>query len=95
VKHVADEEHKSIDTLQSSSAELKQKISDLSAKREAVLAELKQVEEALTQAKQEESQLPDKIKDFQQDVTPKKFAFKLIGFNWIYLRIFLSIQLSE
>jgi hypothetical protein len=58
VKHVADEKHKSIGTLQSSSVELKQKISDLSAKREALLAELKQVEEALTQAQQEESQLP-------------------------------------
>jgi len=33
-------------------------ISDLSAKREALLAELKHVEEVLTQAKQEESQLP-------------------------------------
>ena len=48
VKHITDEKHKSIGTLQSSGAELKQKISDLSAKREALLAELKQVEEALT-----------------------------------------------
>jgi chromosome segregation ATPase len=67
VKHVADEKHKSIGTLQSSDTELKQKISDLSAKREALLAELKQVEEALTQAKQEESQLPDMLKDLQQE----------------------------
>jgi len=45
--------------LQSSGDELKQKIFDLSARREALLAELKQVEEALTQAQQEESQLPE------------------------------------
>ena len=31
------------------------------------MAELKQVEEALTQAVQEESQLPDAIKDLQQE----------------------------
>jgi hypothetical protein len=48
VRHAANENHKSISTLQSSSIELKQKISDLSAKREALLVELKQVEEALT-----------------------------------------------
>jgi len=40
---------------------LKQKISDLSTRREALLAELKQVEEALTQAQQEESQLPEAL----------------------------------
>ena len=67
VKHAADEKHKSIDTLQSSGTKLKQKISDLSAKREVLLAELKQVEEALTQAKQEESQLPDVLKNLQQE----------------------------
>ena len=55
VKCAADEKHKSIGILQSSGDELKQKISDLSARREALLAELKQVEEALTQAQQEES----------------------------------------
>jgi len=54
VKRIADEKHKSIGILQSSGDELKQKISDLSARREALLAELKQ-EEALTQAQQEES----------------------------------------
>jgi uncharacterized coiled-coil DUF342 family protein len=53
--------------LQSSGVELKQKISNLSAKREALLAELKEVEEALTQAKQEESQLPDTLKNLQQE----------------------------
>ena len=53
VKRVADEKHKIIDILQSSGDELKQKISTLSAKREALLAELKHVEEALTQAQQE------------------------------------------
>jgi len=50
VKRLADEKHKSIGILQSSRDELKQKISDLSAKREALLAELNQVEEALSQA---------------------------------------------
>ena len=50
VKHAADEKHKSISILHSSGDELKQKISDLSARREALLAELKQVEEALSQA---------------------------------------------
>jgi uncharacterized coiled-coil DUF342 family protein len=65
VKHAADEKHKSINTLQSSGVELKQKISDLSAKREALLTKLKQVEEALTQAQQEESQLPDVLRNLQ------------------------------
>ena len=46
---------------------LKQKISDLSAKREALLAEFKQVEEALSQAQQEESQLPETIKTLEQE----------------------------
>jgi uncharacterized coiled-coil DUF342 family protein len=66
VKRAADEKHKSIGTLQSSGDELKQKISSLSAKRETLLAELKQVEKALTQAQQEESQLPDPLKTLQQ-----------------------------
>jgi hypothetical protein len=35
--------------------------------REALLVELKEVEAALTQAKQEESQLPDAIKALQQE----------------------------
>ena len=65
MKHAADEKHKSINTLQSSGVELKQKISDLSAKREALLTKLKQVEEALTQAQQEESQLPDVLRNLQ------------------------------
>jgi len=67
VKHAADEKHKSIGTLQSSGDELKQKISNLSAGREALLAELKQVEEALTQGQQEESQLPNLLKNLQQE----------------------------
>jgi chromosome segregation ATPase len=67
VKHVPDEKHKSIGNLQALGAKLKQKFSDLSTKRETLLAELKQVEEALTQAKQEENQLPDTIKSLQQD----------------------------
>jgi len=67
VKHIANEKHKSIDILQSLGAELKQKISDLSARREALIDELKQVEEALTQAQQEESQLPEMLKTLQQE----------------------------
>ena len=67
VKHLADEKHKSIGILKSSGDVLKQKISDLSAKREALLAELKQVEEALSQAQQEESQLPETIKILEQE----------------------------
>ena len=64
MKHAADEKHKNIDTLQSSGVQLKHKISNLSAKREALLAELKQMEEALTQAQQEEHQLPNVLRDF-------------------------------
>jgi len=67
VKRIADEKHKSIGILQSSGDTLKQKISDLSARRETLLAELKQVEEALSQAQQEESQLPEMIKILQQE----------------------------
>jgi len=67
VKRLADEKHMSIGILQSSGGTLEQKISDLSARREALLAELKQVEEALSQAQQEESQLPDMIKTLQQE----------------------------
>jgi uncharacterized coiled-coil DUF342 family protein len=67
VKLLADEKHKSIDILKSSGDVLKQKISDVSAKREALLAELKQVEEALSQAQQEESQLPEAIKTLEQE----------------------------
>jgi len=67
VKLLADEKHKSIGILKSSGDALKHKISDLSAKREALLAELKQVEEALSQAQQEESQLPETIKLLEQE----------------------------
>jgi len=67
VKHLADEKHKSIGILKSSGDALKQKISDLSAQREALWAELKQVEEALFQAQQEESQLPEMIKTLEQE----------------------------
>jgi len=48
VKLLTDEKHKSIGILKSLGDVLKQKISDLSAKREALLVELKQVEEALS-----------------------------------------------
>jgi len=68
VKRTANEKHKSFDVMQSSGDELKQKISDLLARREALLAELKQVEEALTQAQQEESQLPEALKILQQEI---------------------------
>jgi len=67
VKRIADEKHRSIGILQSSGDGLKQKISDLSARREALLAELKQVEEALTQAQQEQNQLPEMLKTLQQE----------------------------
>jgi len=67
VKLLADEKHKNIGILRSSGDALKQKISDLSARREALLAELKQVEDALSQARQEESQLPETIKLLEQE----------------------------
>jgi uncharacterized coiled-coil DUF342 family protein len=67
LKQATDEKHKNIGSLKTSGAELKQKISDLSAKRMALLAELKEVETALTHAKQEESQLLDAIKALQQE----------------------------
>jgi len=66
-KLLTDEKHKTIGTLKSSGDALKHKISDLSAKREALLAELKQVEDALSQARQEESQLPETIKFLEQE----------------------------
>jgi len=66
-KILTDEKHKNIGTLKSSGDVLKQKISDLSAKREAPLAELKHVEDALSQAQQEESQLPETIKLLEQE----------------------------
>jgi chromosome segregation ATPase len=65
LKQIADEKHKSINNLQISGADLKQKILDLSAKRAALLAELKEVEAALTRAKQEEDQLLVVIKTLQ------------------------------
>jgi len=67
VKLLADEKHKNIGILKSLGYALKHKISDLSAKREALLAELKQVEDALSQAQQEESQLPESIKLLEQE----------------------------
>jgi len=66
-KLLTDEMHKNIGTLKSSGYALKQKISDLSAKREALLAELKQVEDALSQAQQEENQLAETIKLLEQE----------------------------
>jgi len=67
VKLLADEKHKSIGILTSSGDVLKQKIFDLSTRRETLLAELKQVEEALSQAQQEESQLPEMIQLLEQE----------------------------
>jgi len=66
-KLLTDEKHKSIGALKSSGDALKHKICDLSARREALLAELKQVEEALSQARQEENQLPEAIKLLEQE----------------------------
>jgi len=66
-KLLTDEKHKTIGTLKSSGSTLKQKIFDLSARREALLAELKQVEDALSQAQQEETQLPETIKLLEQE----------------------------
>jgi len=66
-KLLNDEKHKTTGTLKSSGDALKHKISDLSAKREALLAELKQVEDALSEATQEESQLPETIKLLEQE----------------------------
>jgi len=66
-KLLTDEKHKNIGTLKSSGDALKQKISDLSARRETLLAKLKQVEDALSQARQEESQLPETIKLLEQE----------------------------
>ena len=77
VKLLADEKHKNIDVLKSSGDALKHKISDLSAKREALLAELKQVEEALSQAQQEESQLPEVIKRFEQRNVQARMALQM------------------
>jgi chromosome segregation ATPase len=79
LKQTADEKHKNIGSLKTSGAELKQKISDLSAKMMALLAELKDVKAALTHAKQEESQLPDAIQALRQgrDIQAHKaFAVK-------------------
>ncbi|XP_066363546.1 uncharacterized protein [Miscanthus floridulus] len=67
LKQIADEKHKGIGNLQTSGAELKQKILDLSARKMALLAELKEVDAALTHAQQEESQLPNAIKALQQE----------------------------
>jgi len=67
VKHLTDEKHKSINILKSLGETLRQKISDLSAKREALFAEHKQVEEALSQAQQEENQLLEMIKTLEQE----------------------------
>ena len=61
-KLLTDEKHKNIGILRSSGDALKQKISDLSARKESLLAELKEVENALSQAQQEESQLPETIR---------------------------------
>ena len=55
LKQIADEKHKNISSLNTSGAELMQKISELLAKRPALMVELKEVEAALTHAEQEES----------------------------------------
>ncbi|XP_066353170.1 uncharacterized protein [Miscanthus floridulus] len=67
LKQIADEKHKGIVNLQTSGAALKQKILDLSARKAALLAELKEIDAALTHAQQEESQLPNAVKALQQE----------------------------
>jgi len=67
LKQIADEKHKGIVNLQTSGAALKQKILDLSTRKIALLAELKEVDAALTHAQQEESQLPNAVKALQQE----------------------------
>ena len=66
LKQIADEKHKGIVNLQTSGAALKQKILDLSTRKIALLAELKEVDAALTHAQQEESQLPMSSKPFSK-----------------------------
>ena len=66
LKQIADEKHKGIVNLQTSGAALKQKILDLSTRKIALLAELKEVDAALTHAQQEESQLPMPSKPFSK-----------------------------
>ena len=66
MKHAADEKHKNINILQSSGVELKQRISNLSAKREALRAELKQVEEALTQLNRRKANYPMRSRIFSK-----------------------------
>jgi uncharacterized coiled-coil DUF342 family protein len=58
LKQTTDEKHKNIDSLKTSGAELKQKISNLSAKRMALLVELKDVEAALTHASRKKATYP-------------------------------------
>jgi hypothetical protein len=45
LKQIADEKHKSINNLQTSGADLKQKILDLSAKRIVLLVELEKLKQ--------------------------------------------------
>jgi len=70
VKRLVDEKHKSIGILQSSGETLKQKISALSARREALLAELEQVEEALSQAQQERNTQARKALQMKKKLKP-------------------------
>jgi len=71
VKHLVDEKHKSIGILKSSGDTLKQKISDLSAKREALLTELKQVEEALSKLNRNKVSCPRRSRPLNKSETSK------------------------
>jgi uncharacterized coiled-coil DUF342 family protein len=71
LKQIADEKHKSIGNLQTSGADLKHKILDLSAKRTALLAELKEVEAALTHANKKKASYPMPSRPFNKKETPK------------------------
>ena len=64
-KQSANEKHQGIGSLEASHTELDEQISQLSAKKAALLAELKNVEAALDAANQEKAQLPNAIKNLQ------------------------------
>lgn len=66
-KNAADEENKRIIGLEASKADIDKTISELSAKRTALLAELKEVEESLEQATQEKAKLPDAIQALEKE----------------------------
>jgi len=70
VKRHADEKRKSIDILQSSEETLKQKISNPSARRETLLAELQQVSEMIKTLQQEHNIYACKALQMKKKVKP-------------------------